>query len=126
MLHRYFVIGAAVAMLCATFGAVGGEAASRARVQRAGAEDSGLAGIHTWRRYGGRTCFADHSHDASGSGANRRQAEAAAIRGWIDFTALEYGNAWARYNLAVGKSMRCDGGGASWSCSLEATPCRAY
>ena len=82
--------------------------------------------MHSWRRYGGRTCFSDHSHDSSGSGASRRLAEAAAIRGWTDFTSLEYGNAWARFSLAIGKTMRCDGGGSNWSCSLEAYPCRGY
>ena len=88
------------------------------------AQEEGLAGMHSWRRVGGRTCFSDHSHDGSGTGSSRRQAEGAAIRNWISFTALEYGNAWAHYSMAVGKTMRCDSSGQSWWCSTEAYPCR--
>jgi hypothetical protein len=88
------------------------------------AQDTGLAGMHSWVRAGGKTCLADHYHDGSGSGATRAQAQAAAIRSWIDFTAWEYGRRWGSYSAAVSKSMSCSGSRGSFSCSTSARPCR--
>ncbi len=88
------------------------------------AQDTGLSGLHAKVRVGSKLCFADHSHSGFSSGErSRKAAEIVAIRNWQDFTAAEYGGAWASFNMAVGKSMNCSGGG-SWGCSLEARPCR--
>ena len=88
------------------------------------AQETGLAGMHSWVRVGGRTCMLDHFHDGSGSGATRAQAQAAAIRSWIDFTAWEYGRRWGSYAAAVSKTMSCSGTRGSFNCSTSARPCR--
>lgn len=87
------------------------------------AEDTGVAGIHAWVKVGGRTCLADHFHSGSGSGRTRAQAERQAIQSWVDFTAWEYGSSWGRYRLAASKRMSCERGD-SWSCNVEARPCK--
>ena len=84
----------------------------------------GLDGLHDQRAEGGRWCMSDHSHAGSGSGSTRQAAERDAISNYAGFTAWEYGNNWGSYALAAGKSMSCSQGGGSWSCSLEARPCR--
>jgi len=91
---------------------------------RAEAQDSGLAGMHSWVRSGGRTCMADHYHDGSGTGRTRAQAQAAAIRAWAEFTAWEYGSRWGRYSAAASKSMSCSGSAGNFSCQTSARPCR--
>jgi hypothetical protein len=88
------------------------------------ADETGVAGIHTWVKVGRRLCLQDHYHDGSGSGATRSQAERDAIRSWIDFTAWEYGSTWGSYGLAIRKSMSCSGGPGHWSCSTQGIPCR--
>jgi hypothetical protein len=90
------------------------------------AGETGVAGIHSWVKIGGKTCLVDHYHDGSGTGASRASAQSAAIRSWAEFTAWEYGSSWGRYGLAVGKSMNCSGGGGSWSCSTSARACRGW
>jgi hypothetical protein len=93
-------------------------------VGSAAAQEVGLAGLHTWVRAGGKTCMLDHFHDGSGSGATRAQAQAAAVRSWIDFTAWEYGRRWGSFANAVSKRVSCSGAGGSYSCSVSARPCR--
>jgi hypothetical protein len=88
-------------------------------------EETGIAGIHSWVRMGRRTCLADHFHNGNGNGATRAQAERAAIQSWVDFTAWEYGGSWGRYSLAASKKMTCERSD-SWTCFLEARPCRGY
>jgi hypothetical protein len=89
------------------------------------AQDAGLAGMHTWRREGGRTCMADHWHyGSSGSQPTKAAAQRAAIASWQDFTDLEYGRAWARFSRAAAKKMGCSRSSAGWSCDAEARPCR--
>jgi hypothetical protein len=90
------------------------------------ADETGVAGMHDWVKVGRKTCMADHFHDGSGSGATRRQAEAAAISAWSSFTAWEYGTSWGRYSIAVNKTMRCSGGARNYTCSISARPCRPY
>ena len=63
----------------------------------ASADDTGLASIHEWRHAGSKTCFVDHTHDGSGTGATKSAALAEAIRNWQDFTVLEYGTDWGYY-----------------------------
>jgi hypothetical protein len=90
------------------------------------ADETGVAGIHSWARVGGKTCLIDHWHDGSGSGSTRGGAEQAAIRAWTDFTAWEYGSSWGRYSLALGRSMKCDRGSGGWSCQTSARACRGW
>ena len=89
------------------------------------AEETGVAGIHSWVKTGRKTCLADHFHNGSGRAATRPQAERAAIQSWIDFTAWEYGSSWGRYSIAASRKMACSHS-ESWSCDLEARPCRPH
>ncbi len=91
----------------------------------ANAEETGIAGIHTWVKTGRKTCLADHFHNGSGNGETRPQAERAAIQSWVDFTAWEYGGVWGRYSIAASKKVTC-ARDESWSCDVEARPCRPY
>jgi hypothetical protein len=90
------------------------------------ADETGLASIHDWRREGGRICMSDHFHDGAGNGETRKAAEAKAIASWVDFTVLEYGTDWGRYQLSGSKKMDCKEQGAKeWSCSVTSRPCKA-
>jgi hypothetical protein len=88
------------------------------------ADESGLAGIHTWVRVGHKICMADHFHNGNGKGASRRQAEAVAISDWASFTSFEYGSSWAHFVLAESKGVACSKTGPEWNCDLQARPCR--
>jgi len=89
------------------------------------AEETGVAGIHSWVKIGRKTCLADHFHSGNGSGPTRPQAEKAAVQSWADFTAWEYGSTWGKYTVATSKKMTCERGD-SWSCFVEARPCRPF
>jgi hypothetical protein len=90
----------------------------------AAAQDGmGLAGIHEWVKVGGKTCMADHFHDGQGTGPTKAQAQAAAIRAWVDFTAWEYGRRWAKWQNSVAKSSNCSGTSGNISCSVSSRPC---
>jgi hypothetical protein len=91
----------------------------------AGAEETGIAGIHSWVKMGRKTCMLDHFHYGNGRGPTRPQAERAAIQAWVDFTAWEYGSTWGRYSISASKKMTCERSD-DWSCDLEARPCRPY
>ena len=92
--------------------------------QPVAAQDSGLSGLHDKVRVRGKLCMADHYHSGASSGlSSRTAAEVAAIRSGQDFTAWEYGGAWASFAMAEGKSLSCWGGGG-WGCSVEARACR--
>lgn len=98
-----------------------------ASVLPAAADETGMASIHSWRKVGKKTCFIGHSHAGSGSGPNRKAAEAAAINSWRSFTALEYGSSWADFRIAIEKTMRCGANAPNnVACDLDATPCRPY
>jgi hypothetical protein len=88
------------------------------------AEETGVAGIHSWVKVGRKTCLVDHFHSGSGSGKTRSLAERQAIQSWADFTAWEYGSTWGRYTLAASKKMTCEQGN-SWACFVEARPCKS-
>jgi hypothetical protein len=91
----------------------------------AAAQDGGLTDLHSKVRVGNKLCFADHYHyGTSGGLASKKAAEAEAIRSWAGFVAWEYGDAWASIKLAVSKNMSCSNSAGSWSCNLEARPCR--
>src|SRR5262249_25123651 len=87
------------------------------------AEGIGLAGIHEWVKVGGRACMAGSFHDGQGTGPTKAQAQAAAIRAWIDFTAWEYGRRWARWQLSLSKSASCSGSRGNVSCNVSSRPC---
>jgi hypothetical protein len=90
----------------------------------ANADETGIAEIHTWVKIGRKTCMLDHFHSGTGHGETRAQAEREAVQAWVDFTAWEYGSSWGRYSFAASKKATCERS-ASWSCFVEARPCRA-
>lgn len=88
--------------------------------------ETGIAKIHTWAKVGHKTCMLDHFHYGNASGPTRAQTERAAIRSWVEFTAWEYGKRWGRYSAAASKKMTCSQRSGTWSCAVEARPCRPY
>lgn len=93
----------------------------------AGADQTGLASIHTWKKVGKKTCMLDHFHSGQGSGPNRKAAELSAMKSWMGFTDLEYGSDWASYKIAERKSMSCNqDNDSSWTCNTDALACRPY
>lgn len=100
-------------------------AAASVLVPSAMANETGLANIHEQRQEGNRICMTSHFHSGSSSGhKTRKQAEGAAAHDWAGFTAWEYGTAWGSYRLAASKSMECSKSAGTWSCHVEARPCR--
>ncbi|MBU2583196.1 MAG: hypothetical protein KJ622_15920 [Alphaproteobacteria bacterium] len=88
------------------------------------ADDTGMAGIHSWMKVGRKTCFGDHSHAGNSSGKKSEKAAlAAAIDDWQGFTAFEYGTDWAYYKHAHAKTKSCSQEASGWSCSIDAVPC---
>jgi hypothetical protein len=111
-------------MKVVTAGIVAGALALGVAPISAGAQDGmGLAGIHDWVKVGGKTCMADHFHDGQGTGPTKAQAQAAAIRAWVDFTAWEYGRRWAKWQNSVSKSGNCSGTRGNISCNVTSRPC---
>lgn len=99
--------------------------ATYAAVPSAVADETGLSSIHAQRREGNRICMSSHFHSGSSSGEKTRKlAEAAAARDWAGFTAWEYGSDWGSYKLSASKSMDCSQSGGTWSCKVEARPCK--
>jgi hypothetical protein len=91
----------------------------------ASADDSGMAGIHDWKRVGSKTCFSDHRHVGNSSGfRSQRQALSAAIKDWQEFTAFEYGTDWAYFHRANARLKSCSKDTSGWGCTVEATPCK--
>jgi hypothetical protein len=92
--------------------------------QPAFADSTGFDAIHSKIRVGGKMCFDGHSHGGSGQGATRKIAEMQALKSWYGYTAGEYGSDWSNINKAIKRSMKCSGGGSSYSCDVEATACK--
>lgn len=90
------------------------------------AMETGMAGIHSWRKVGKKTCLVDHQHSGSGSGQLRKIAEQEAVRSWASFTDFEYGARWASFNVAIEKRMTCGAIPGGFQCDVLATPCRPY
>jgi hypothetical protein len=89
------------------------------------AQETGLDGLHAQVRLGSRICMVDHFHNGSSNGlSSRKQAEAEAIRTWIDFTIWEYGPPWGSWKLSETKRVSCSQTSGSWSCTLESRPCK--
>ena len=73
----------------------------------------------------GRSCMDDHFHYGSSSGKRSKKiARTHAIASWSEFTAFEYGNAWAIFRRARSRSVRCSENETGWGCKVEAVPCR--
>lgn len=90
----------------------------------ASAEQSGLAGMHDQYVSKGRRCFSSHTHVGTGSPyRKKRQAIASAAQDWSSFTAFEYGSSWARWRVAVGKTVACEQSSQGWTCEVQARPC---
>lgn len=90
----------------------------------AAADETGFAGSHTWRKEGGRTCFADHVHSGSGEGATKETARAVAARDWANFVNFEYGSDWARFSKASGVSVRYTKAEKGWTAWIDGRPCK--
>lgn len=88
------------------------------------ADDTGLAGIHTWQREAGKTCFVDHFHDGAGNGQTQVLAMREAVRSWEGFTALEYGSDWGDWAKAAGKTASCGKNLSDISCNISARACK--
>lgn len=88
------------------------------------ADDTGMAGMHDWVKVGRKTCLRDHTHTGNSSGQRtKKQALAAAIKSWQEFTAFEYGTDWAYFKYANAKVNSCSQESSGWTCSVEARPC---
>lgn len=89
------------------------------------ADDTGMASMHAWQKVGKLTCFVEHTHYASSTGArDKKSATSQAVTNWQSFTAFEYGTVWANFNKATAKKISCNQSASGWSCDLEARPCR--
>jgi hypothetical protein len=91
------------------------------------AQDNGLGldVIHEQRREGGRVCMSEHFHSGTAYGQpSKKLALASATRDWAGFTAWEYGMRWGSWNQAASKTSTCEENGKSWSCTVQARPCR--
>ena len=89
------------------------------------ADETGLAGIHSFSRESGRTCFADHWHTWSGGVQKTKPAAlAAAVKGWTSFTDMEYGSDWAHFSRAAAKKISCSKSSDGFGCTVEARPCK--
>jgi hypothetical protein len=86
--------------------------------------ETGFASMHTQARVKGKLCMTEHYHYGSGSGSTKALAQRDAIGSWQSFTDFEYGSVWARFNNAEAKKVSCSQSGGSFSCQVEARPCR--
>lgn len=88
-------------------------------------EIGGLATIHDLRIENGRLCMSDHEHfGQSGVWSSRELAAKRAAQSWAGFTRLEYGAEWADFRVAAAKRIDCSPSGESWTCAVQARPCR--
>lgn len=90
----------------------------------ASAQETGLAGIHSWVTVGRKTCMETHFHDGNGTGKTKRDAERAAIQSWESFTIWEYGRPWGRYAFSESKRATCETTAEkTFSCHVTSRPC---
>ncbi len=76
-------------------------------------------------RVQGKLCMKNHEHyGKSPPWVTKKGAIAYAHRQWEGFTTWEYGKAWGKLRLAVGKRQRCEQSNGRWVCSIIARPCR--
>jgi hypothetical protein len=86
--------------------------------------ETGIAGLHQWDRVGKKVCTKGHWHYTTGVGKSKKQAKAAAIEEWQNFTAWDYGQAWMMYRLSESKAVSCSRTNQGWSCDLQARACK--
>jgi hypothetical protein len=66
-----------------------------------------------------------HFHYGTSSGKpSKKKAHVAAIASWAEFTAFEYGNAFANFEIGLSQRVSCQQDAAGWGCNVEAIPCR--
>lgn len=66
-----------------------------------------------------------HFHNGSSAGEpSKAAALSTAIGSWASFTAFEYGTDWASFKKAANKEVTCKQSGSSWSCDVNARPCK--
>lgn len=88
------------------------------------ADQTGLAGMHEWRKERGRTCLVGHFHSgSSGVQRTKKLAMRKAIESWFQYTAGEYGTDWARFRRSASRSKRCMRAEGGWECYVESRPC---
>lgn len=76
-------------------------------------------------RVQGKLCMKSHEHyGQSPPWVTKKGAIAYAHRQWEGFTTWEYGKAWGKLRLAIGKRQRCQRSNGRWVCSIIARPCR--
>ncbi len=85
--------------------------------------------LHDKARVGSQICMTDHWHYGEGGPfKDRRVAERQAIKRWAEFTAMEYGAAWGKFESSAGRRIDCktsaDGGTAYYTCGAHGRPCR--
>ena len=69
-------------------------------------------------------CKGNHFHYGSSTGGKtKRAALKTAILSWREFTAWEYGVAWAYWRRAASRTVECSKTGG-WSCYISGIPCR--
>ena len=88
------------------------------------ADDTGFAYSHDLVKDGGRLCMKDHFHSGYGDGSTKDAASRAAVKSWAEFTAFEYGTAWARFSVAKSRSTKYTKAEKGWSANVDARPCR--
>ena len=91
------------------------------------AAESGLASaLHRLQVERGKLCMASHFHHGFGTGrATKHEAFVEAMKGWQNFTRLEYGSDWASIRMATEKTRDCSKGLTGWKCHVKARPCRS-
>lgn len=88
------------------------------------ADETGFASMHDQRRESGKLCMTTHFHNGSGSGATKKAALRAAVQGYVEYTAFEYGTTWARWSNAASKSVSYTKESSGWGANVEARPCK--
>lgn len=88
------------------------------------ADQTGMAGMHEWRKERGRWCFTNHYHSgSSGIKSSKRLAQRAALKSWWEYTAGEYGSDWANFRKSASQKKTCSRRGGGWECMVESRPC---
>ena len=80
---------------------------------------------HSARIIGRKLCLESHTHVGGATGRTKRIAHKKAIREWIEFTAWEYGTAWASYRRSAKKTVTYIKEEVGWLARVESLPCRA-
>ena len=89
------------------------------------ADETGLAGIHSFRRESGRTCFADHWHTWSGGVQKTKPAAlAAAVQGWEPASRTWNTAPTGHISRAPPRKRSVLEASDGFGCTVEARPCK--